>query len=111
MSTHPPSQSLLPALATRRAILPLVLATLLLCAEHAGVLAWLGCTPPFALPERWAAAWLRVGGYLALVVALALEYGYWRLRDRAQTGVRPMLLRLQLVQRWPELMHDTAAAR
>lgn len=111
MSTHPPPQPLLPALATRRAVLPLLLATPLLCAEHVGVLARPGCTRPFTLPERWAAAWLRVGGYLALVVALAPEYGYWRLRHRAQTGVRPMLLRLQLVQRWPELMHATAAAR
>jgi uncharacterized membrane protein len=87
----------------------LVLALLLLCAEHVGVLARLGLTPPFAVPDRWAAAWLHVGGYLMLAVAFGVEYTYrrWRLRHLSHTGLHTMLL--NLIKRWPELMQAKSA--
>ncbi|MBB6248245.1 xanthomonadin biosynthesis protein [Rhodanobacter sp. A1T4] len=87
----------------------LLLAVLLLCAEHAGVLARLGFTSPLAVPDRWAAMWLHVGGYLVLAVAFVLEYGYrrWRLRHLSHPGLHDMLLKLVL--HWPELMRGKGA--
>lgn len=92
----------------------IVLATMLLCAERSGVLARLGLVTPLAVPDRWAATWLHLGGYLMLVVAFAVEYAYrrWRLRHLSHDGLYTMLL--ALIKRWPELMrdhrtHDTSA--
>lgn len=86
----------------------IVLAVLLLCAEHAGVLARLRLAAPLTVPDRWAATWLHLGGYLMLVVAFAVEYGYrrWRLRHLSHAGLHTMLL--TLIRRWPELMRDNA---
>jgi len=88
----------------------LLLALLLLCAEHAGVLARLGFTSPLPVSDRWAAMWLHVGGYLVLAVAFALEYGYrrWRLRHLSHPGLHDMLLKLML--QWPQLMHGKGAS-
>ena len=82
-----------------------VLLVLLLCGEHGGVLARLGLTPPLAVPDRWAAGWLHVGGYFMLAIAFGVEYAYrrWRLRHLSHTGLHTMLL--NLIRRWPELMH------
>jgi hypothetical protein len=86
------------------------LTVLLLCAEHAGVLARLGLTSPLPLSDRWAAMWLHVGGYLVLAAAFALEYGYrrWRLRHLSHPGLHDMLLKLLL--QWPQLMHGKQAS-
>lgn len=83
----------------------LLLAVLLLCAEHMGVLVRLGFTSPLPISDRWAAMWLHVGGYLVLAVAFALEYGYrrWRLRHLSHPGLHDMLVKLML--QWPQLMH------
>lgn len=88
----------------------LLLAVLLLCAEHTGVLARLGLAPPLAVSDRWAAMWLHVGGYLVLAAAFALEYGYrrWRLRHLSHQGLHEMLLKLLL--QWPQLMHGREAS-
>ncbi|NYE30135.1 putative membrane protein [Rhodanobacter sp. K2T2] len=88
----------------------LLLAMLLLCAEHTGVLARLGFTSPLPVSDRWAAMWLHVGGYLVLAVAFALEYGYrrWRLRHLSHPGLHDMLLKLML--QWPQLMHGKEAS-
>lgn len=88
----------------------LLLALLLLCARQTGLLVRLGLTPPITVPDRWAAAWLHVGGYLMLAIAFAIEYGYrrWRLRHLTHTGLHTMLL--SLIKRWPELMHRRSAA-
>ena len=82
-----------------------LLAVLLLCAEHSGLLARLGFASPLHLPERWAAAWLHVGGYVLLGVAFLLEYAYrrWRLRHLSHPGLHDMLLQLAL--HWPQLVH------
>ena len=95
---------------TRRYALPLLLAILLLCAEHAGVLARLGFTSPLPISDRWAAMWLHVGGYLVLAAAFALEYGYrrWRLRHLRHPGLHDMVLKLLL--HWPQLMHGKGAS-
>jgi hypothetical protein len=92
------------------ALQALVLTVLLLCAQHAGVLARLGLTSPLPLSDRWAAMWLHVGGYLVLAAAFALEYGYrrWRLRHLRHPGLRDMLLKLLL--QWPQLMHGKQAS-
>lgn len=92
------------------AVQALLLAVLLLCAEHAGVLARLGFTSPLPVSDRWAAMWLHVGGYLVLAVAFALEYGYrrWRLRHLSHPGLHDMLLKLML--QWPQLMHGKRAS-
>jgi uncharacterized membrane protein len=89
----------------------LVLGFLLLCAKHACVLARLGLTSPINVPDGWAAGWLHVGGYLLLAAAFAIEYGYrrWRLRHLTHAGLHTMLL--NLIKRWPELMHGGSAAR
>jgi uncharacterized membrane protein len=87
----------------------LLLAVLLLCAEHAGVLARLGLSSPLRVPDGWAAMWLHVGGYLVLAVAFGLEYGYrrWRLRHLSHPGLHDMLLKL--MRQWPALMHGKGA--
>jgi len=92
------------------AVQALLLAVLLLCAEHAGVLARLGFTSPLPVSDRWAAMWLHVGGYLVLAVAFALEYGYrrWRLSHLSHPGLHDMLLKLML--QWPQLMHGKGAS-
>lgn len=86
-----------------------LLAVLLLCAEHSGLLARLGLASPLHLPERWAAVWLHAGGYLLLGAAFLLEYGYrrWRLRHLSHPGLHDMLLQLAL--HWPQLVHGHRA--
>ena len=86
-----------------------LLAVLLLCAEHSGLLARFGLASPLHLPERWAAAWLHVGGYLLLGAAFLLEYGYrrWRLRHLSHPGLHDMVLQLAL--HWPQLVHGHRA--
>jgi uncharacterized membrane protein len=86
----------------------LLLALLLLCATHTGLLASLGIRSPLAVSDRWATAWLHVGGYLLLGVAFALEYAWrrWRLRHLEHAGLPTMLL--QLARHWPQLLHGSA---
>jgi uncharacterized membrane protein len=88
----------------------LLLAVLLLCAEHTGLLARFGIVSPLPLSDRWAAAWLHVGGYVLLGVAFLLEYGYrrWRLRHLSHPGLHDMLLQLAL--HWPQLVRGNRAA-
>ncbi len=92
------------------AVQALLLAVLLLCADHAGVLARLGFVSPLPVPDRWAAMWLHVGGYLMLAAAFALEYVYrrWRLRHLSHQSLHDMLLKLML--QWPRLMHGKEAS-
>lgn len=82
-----------------------VLAVLLLCAEHSGLLARFGIVSPLLVSDRWATAWLHVGGYVLLGVAFLFEYGYrrWRLRHLSHPGLHDMLLKLAL--HWPQLVH------
>jgi uncharacterized membrane protein len=87
----------------------LLLTVLLLCAEHAGVLARMGIASPLPIPDRWATAWLHVGGYLVLGGAFALEYGYrrWRLRHLDHMSLRAMTLRV--MRHWPEMLRGKGA--
>ncbi len=87
----------------------LLLAVLLLGAEHSGLLARFGVASPLQLPERWAAAWLHLGCYLLLGAAFLLEYAYrrWRLRHLSHPGLHDMLL--QLVLHWPQLLRGHGA--
>ena len=87
----------------------LLLGVLLLCAEHSGLLARFGIASPLQLPERWAAAWLHLGGYVLLAAAFLLEYGYrrWRLRHLSHPGLHEMLLQLAL--HWPQLLRGNGA--
>jgi uncharacterized membrane protein len=82
----------------------LLLAVLLLGADHSGLLARFGVASPWHVPESWAAAWLHLGCYLLLGTAFLLEYGYrrWRLRHLSHPGLHDMLLQLAL--RWPQLL-------
>lgn len=82
----------------------LLLTTLLLFAEHTGLLARWGLASPWPLSDRWAAMWLHVGGYLLLGAAFVLEYGYrrWRLRHLPHPRLHTMLL--QLARHWPQLV-------
>lgn len=88
----------------------LLLAVLLLCADHDGLLARAGVASPLAVPDRWAAAWLHVGGYLLLGAAFLLEYAYrrWRLRHLHHPGLHDTLLRLVL--HWPQLLRGKRVA-
>ncbi|MGB5853634.1 MAG: xanthomonadin biosynthesis protein [Rhodanobacter sp.] len=83
----------------------LVLTGLLLFAAQDGLLLRLGLTPAWQVPERWASAWLHVGGYLLLGAAFLLEYAWrrWRLRHLSHPGLHDMLLKLAM--RWPQLLH------
>ena len=87
-----------------------VLAMLLLFAAHGGLLARLGIVSPLPLSDRWASAWLHVGGYALLGAAFLLEYAYrrWRLRHLSHPGLHDMLL--QLAVHWPQLLHGNRAA-
>lgn len=90
----------------------LLLAVLLLCAEPGGLLARLGVASPLPVPERWAAGWLHLGGYLLLGAAFLLEYAWrrWRLRHLHHPGLHHTLLQLAL--RWPQLLRgERAVAR
>ncbi len=88
----------------------LLLAVLLLCAEHNGLLARFGIVSPLPLSDRWAAAWLHVGGYMLIGAAFLLEYAYrrWRLRHLSHPGLHDMLL--QLATHWPQLLRGRGAA-
>jgi uncharacterized membrane protein len=87
-----------------------LLTVLLLCAEHSGLLARFGIVSPLLLSDRWAAAWLHVGGYMLIGAAFLLEYGYrrWRLRHLSHPGLHDMLL--QLAMHWPQLLRGSGAA-
>lgn len=87
-----------------------VLAVLLLCAEHSGLLVRFGIVSPLLVSDRWATAWLHVGGYVLLGAAFLLEYGYrrWRLRHLSHPGLHDMLLQLAL--HWPQLVHGNRTA-
>jgi uncharacterized membrane protein len=87
-----------------------VLAVLLLCAEHSGLLARFGIVSPLLVSDRWATAWLHVGGYVLLGAAFLFEYGYrrWRLRHLSHPGLHDMLLKLAL--HWPQLVHGNRTA-
>lgn len=87
----------------------LLLAVLLLCAEHGGLLARAGLASPLPVPERWAAGWLHLGGYLLLGAAFLLEYAWrrWRLRHLHHPGLHDTLLQLAL--RWPQLLRGQRA--
>ena len=87
-----------------------LLAVLLLCAEHSGLLARFGVASPMPLSDRWAAAWLHMGGYALLGAAFLLEYGYrrWRLRHLSHPGLHDMLLQLAL--HWPQLVRGNRTA-
>jgi len=88
----------------------LLLAVLLLCAEHSGLLARFGIASPLPVSDRWAAAWLHVGGYVLLGATFLLEYGYrrWRLRHLSHPGLHDMLLQLAL--HWPQLLRGNGTA-
>ncbi len=92
------------------ALQAVVLAILLLCAEHSGLLARFGIVSPLLVSDRWATAWLHVGGYVLLGAAFLLEYGYrrWRLRHLSHPGLHDMLLKLAL--HWPQLVHGNRTA-
>ena len=87
-----------------------VLAVLLLCAEHSGLLVRFGIVSPLLVSDRWATAWLHVGGYVLLGAAFLFEYGYrrWRLRHLSHPGLHDMLLKLAL--HWPQLVHGNRTA-
>jgi uncharacterized membrane protein len=87
-----------------------LLAVLLLCAEHSGLLVRFGVASPLPISDTWAAAWLHVGGYMLLGAAFLLEYGYrrWRLRHLSHPGLHDMLLQLAL--HWPQLSRGHRAA-
>lgn len=88
----------------------IVLAMLLLFARHSGLLARFDAASPLPLSDRWAAAWLHVGGYVLLGAAFLLEYCYrrWRLRHLSHPGLHDMLLQLAL--HWPQLLHGNRPA-
>ncbi len=56
---------------------------------------------------RWALAYQQVGGYLLIPLAFALEYAFrrWHLRHVRHPGLHAQAL--QMMQRWPQLLHDT----
>ncbi len=87
----------------------LLLAVLLLCADQSGLLARAGVASLLPVPERWAATWLHLGGYLLLGAAFLLEYLYrrWRLRHLPHPGLHDMLLQLAL--HWPRLLRGKRA--
>ncbi|WP_158882520.1 xanthomonadin biosynthesis protein [Rhodanobacter sp. L36] len=90
----------------------LVLAVLLMCAQHSGLLAQLHMTSPLPIPDHWAALWLHAGGYILLGSVFALEYGYrrWHLRHLEHTSLRDIVTRVS--RHWPQLLrsHGTPAA-
>lgn len=88
----------------------LLLTTLLLFADHSGLLARLGIAVPFQVPERLAAAWLHLGCYILIGMVLVLEYIYrrWRLRHLAHPGWRNMLV--GMARQWPNILRGGGAA-
>lgn len=83
-----------------------VLAVLLLCADRSGLLVRLGLASPLPIPERWAAAWLHVGGYILLGAVFVLEYGYrrWHLRHLEHAGLREIMR--QMPRQWPDVLRS-----
>lgn len=81
------------------ALQALVLAVLLVLALPGGI----------DLP-RWVRIYQHVGGYLAIALAFAAEYVYrrWRLRHVEHPGLHAQAL--QLMQRWPQLLHGRELA-
>lgn len=92
------------------ALQALLLAVLLLGAEHGGLLARFDVAFPWPISDRWATAWLHLGGYLLLAAAFLLEYGYrrWRLRHLSHPGLHAMLL--QLAIHWPQLLRGNESS-
>jgi len=89
----------------------LVLAVLLTCAEHGGLLARFGVHNSLPIPDRWASAWLHVGGYVLLGVVFLCEYAWrrWRFRHLSHPGLHEMIL--QLAVHWPELIYGQRAVQ
>jgi uncharacterized membrane protein len=56
---------------------------------------------------RWALAYQHVGGYLLIPLAFGLEYAFrrWHLRHVQHPGLHAQAL--QMMQCWPQLLHDT----
>jgi uncharacterized membrane protein len=89
----------------------IVLAVLLPCADRSGLLLRFGLSSPLSIPERWAAAWLHLGGYLLLAATFLLEYVYrrWHLRHLDHGSFGDSLR--QLPRQWPGVLsgHDASA--
>jgi uncharacterized membrane protein len=87
-----------------------VLAVLLLCADHSGLLVRFGFASPLSIPERWAAAWLHAGGYILLGAVFLLEYGYrrWHLRHLEHASLRDIVR--QMSRQWPDVLRGHGAS-
>jgi uncharacterized membrane protein len=88
----------------------LVLAVLLLCADHSGLLVRFGIASPLSVPERWAAMWLHAGGYILLGAVFVLEYGYRRrhLRHLEHGSLRDIMR--QMPRKWPDVLRGHGAS-
>lgn len=77
------------------------------------ILAGLLCHGQFGAGElpRWALVYQQVGGYLLIPLAFALEYAFrrWYLRHVQHPGLHAQAL--QMMQCWPQLLHDTPRHR
>lgn len=84
----------------------LVLTVLLLCAERSGLLPRFGVASPLLIPERWAAGWLHVGGYILLGAVFVLEYGYrrWHLRHLEHANFADIVRKLP--RQWPAVLRE-----
>jgi uncharacterized membrane protein len=88
------------------ALQAVVLAMLLLCTEHSGLLLRFGVASPLSIPEHAAALWLHAGSYILLGAVFLLEYGYrrWHLRHLDHASLRDIVV--QLARHWPRLLRD-----
>ncbi|MEO7071603.1 MAG: hypothetical protein ABI300_00970 [Rhodanobacter sp.] len=86
------------------------LALLWLFADGSGALARFGIGTPLRLDQRWADAWLHVGGYALLPAVFVLEYAWrrWYLRHLQHPGLASFLR--QLAANWPRLLHESDPA-
>ena len=57
--------------------------------------------------SSWILIYQHVGGYLLIPLAFGIEYAFrrWHLRHIHHTGLHAQAL--QMMQRWPQLLHDT----
>lgn len=81
-----------------------LLSLLLACQVPGGMLARLGVSSPWPVPQAWAQGYVHVGAYLVLVAVFALEYAFrrWHLRHLPHLSLHALLHRLAL--RWPQLI-------
>ena len=79
----------------------LALQALVLAGLLAHRLLLVGPLPP------WALIYQHVGGYLLIPLAFGMEYAFrrWHLRHIHHSGLRAQAL--QMMRRWPQLLHDT----